>query len=832
MFYTSVKQIGSYIYERGYDNEGVPFQDKVAFRPTFYISSSKESNWKTLDGGNVSPINPGSMYECKEWLNKYKDVDGVSVYGHETATYQYIAEQYPEEIEDFDINKIRLYTIDIETAAEFGGFPQPEYAQEEILLITIQDYATKKIYTWGSRPFSEVMNNYTYYECANESDLLNKFLSFWEANYPDVVTSWNGNSFDIPYMINRIRRILNDSDVKRLSPWKFINDRQVYRNNKIEIQYDIYGIALLDYLELYKKYSFKNPENYRLDTIAFNELGQKKLDHSQYETFKDFYTYDWNTYVKYNKIDVELVDKLEEKLQLINMAIDLAYQSKSNYEDVFFQVRMWDNIIFNYLNKRKITIPLKRKGNKSEKFAGAYVKEPIPGLYGWTVTLDLTSLYPHIMMNFNVSPETLVKESFPGINVDKLVSKSVDTSIYSRYSICPNGSMYKKDHQGFIPAILEDMFTKRKNYKNLQLAAEKEYEKTKEPSLKYKISNYKVKQLSLKVCLNSGYGALGSPYFRFYELKNAEAITTSGQLALKWIQAKLNSYFNKLLKTEEVDYCIYGDTDSVMLNVEPLIQKIFEGKNPTKEKIVDFIDNIFSTKIQEYINASYKELSDYLNAYENRLHMKREKIADKFLITGKKHYIINVWDNEGVRYEKPKISVTGIEAVKSSTPAFCRKKLNESFEVLMNYTENDMIKFVDETKREFFELSPEEIAFPKGISELTKFHCSANLYKKGTPIHVRGSILYNKYIEKNHLENKYNFISNGEKIKYCYLKMPNPIMENVIGFIQNLPPEFNLHSYVDYETQFDKTFLQPLKAILDIIGWKTEKMITLEDFFF
>jgi DNA polymerase elongation subunit (family B) len=831
MFYTSVKQIGSYVYERGYDNEGVPFQDKVAFRPTFYISSNKESNWKTLDGKNVAAINPGSMYECREWLEKYKDVDGISVYGHETAIYQYLSEKYPEEIEDFNINKIRLYTLDIETAAELGGFPEPDIAQEEILLITIQDYSTKKIYTWGSRPFSEVMDNYVYQECANEVDLLNKFLTFWESNYPDVVTSWNGSGFDIPYIINRIKRVLGTADAKRLSPWKFIRDRQVQKNNRTETQYEIYGVSLLDYMELYKKYSFKNPENYRLDTIAYNELGQNKLDHSQYETFKDFYTYGWDTYVKYNKIDVELVDRLEEKLQLINMAIDLAYQSRSNYEDVFYQVRMWDNIIFNYLNKKKIAIPLKKQSNKSEKFAGAYVKEPIPGLYGWTVTLDLTSLYPHIMMQHNVSPETLIDQPFPSISVDKIVKKQVDTSIYPEYSICPNGSMYSKERQGFIPAILEDMYEKRKQYKNLQIAAEKEYEKSKDNSLRYKISNYKVKQLSLKVCLNSGYGALGSPYFRFYELRNAEAITSSGQLALKWIENKLNIYFNKLLKTEKVDYCIYGDTDSVMLNVDPLVNKIFEGKDASKEKIVNFINTIFSTKIQEYINESYTELANYLHAYKNKLHMKREKIADKFLITGKKHYIINVWDNEGVRYSEPKISVTGIEAVKSSTPAFCRDKLNAAFKVLMNYTEEDMIKFVEESKKEFFKLDPEEVAFPKGVSDVTKFSSTTSLYKKGTPIHVRGSILYNNSLKKHGLENKYNFISNGEKIKYCYLKMPNPIMENVIGFIQTLPKEFGLHAYVDYETQFDKTFVQPLKAILDIIGWKTEETITLDQFF-
>ncbi len=830
MFYTNVKQIGNFIYERGYDNSGVSFVEKVEYNPTFFISSNKSSNWKTLDDKLVSPIKPGTVRECKEWLNKYRNVDGISIYGHETAIYQYISDQYPNDIEGFDLTKIKLYTIDIETTSE-NGFPDPEVAQEEILLITIQDYSTKKIYTWGSRPFVEIFDNYIYYECSNEIDLINKFLDYWELNYPDVITGWNCSGFDITYIINRIKRVLGNSDAKRLSPWKFVRDRQVEKNNKIETYYDIYGISILDYLELYKKYSFKNPENYRLDTIAYNELGQNKLDHSQYETFKDFYTYDWNTFVKYNKIDVELVDRLEEKLQLITMAIDLAYQSKSNYEDVFFQVRMWDNIIYNHLKKNNVVIPLKKQSTKSEKFKGAYVKEPIPGLYGWTVTLDLTSLYPHIMMCFNISPETLIKDPFPGITIEKVVDKKVDTSIYPDYCICPNGSMYKKTHQGFIPAILEDMLNKRKQYKTLQIAAEKEYEKTKNPALKYSISTYNVKQLSLKVCLNSGYGALGNQYARFYELRNAEAITTSGQVALKWIQKKLNEYFNKLLNTDNIDYCIYGDTDSVMLNVEPLVDKIFEGKNPSKEKIVDVLDNILANQLQDYINNCYSELSNYLHSYQNKLHMKREKIADKFLITGKKHYIINVWDNEGVRYSEPKLSITGIEAVKSSTPAFCREKLKKAFKVLMNSSEDDMIKFVEETKKQFFELTPEEVAFPKGVSDVSKFLDHSSLYKKGTPIHVRGSILYNKNLKKHGLENKYNYIANGEKIKYCYLKVPNPIMENVIGFIQTLPKEFGLHSYVDYETQFDKTFIQPLKAILDVIGWKTEKTITLEEFF-
>lgn len=830
MIYTNVKQIGNFIYERGYDVNNLPFTNKIEYKPTFYIQTNKKSDWRTLDNKMVSPVNPGSIKDCREWIEKYKDIEGISVYGNENAVYQYISEHYTEEITDFDINKIKLYTIDIETASELG-FPDPDTAQEEILLITIQDYSSKKVYTWGSRPFSKRMDNYVYYECSNELDLIQKFLSYWEENYPDVISGWNCNGYDLPYVINRIKRLYGESEAKRLSPWKYIKSRQVEKNNKVELYYEIYGISILDYLDLYKKYSFKNPENYRLDTIAFNELGQNKLDHSQYETFRDFYTYGWDTFVEYNKIDVELVDRLEEKLQLISMAIDLAYQSKSNYEDVFYQVRMWDNIIFNYLKKENIAIPLKKGSSKSEKFEGAYVKEPVPGMYGWTVTLDLTSLYPHIMMCFNVSPETLINEPFPAISVDKIVDKSIDTSIYPDYSICPNGAMYRKDKQGFIPAILEEMFEKRKQYKTLQLATEKEYEKTKDAKLKYKISSYKVKQLSLKVCLNSGYGSLGNPYHRFYELRNAEAITTSGQLAIKWIQQKLNQYFNKILKTSNVDYCTYGDTDSVMLNVNPLVNLIFKDKNPSKEQVVDFLDKIFSTKIQEYIDESYTELTQYLHCYKNKLHMKREKIADKFLISGKKHYLINVWDNEGVRYSKPKIAITGIEAVKSSTPAFCRQKLEEAFEVLMNYDESSMIDFIQKTKEEFNTLPPEEVSFPRGISDLTKFRDGATLYKKGTPIHVRGAILYNQHIQKQGLTSKYNTIGNGEKIKFCYLKVPNPIMENVITFIQTLPKELGLDKYVDYDTQFEKSFLQPLKALLDIVGWKTENAATLESFF-
>lgn len=385
---------------------------------------------------------------------------------------------------------------------------------------------------------------------------------------------------------------------------------------------------------------------------------------------------------------------------------------------------------------------------------------------------------------------------------------------------------------GFLPELLDKMFQKRKFYKDKMKELKKEYEKTHSNKLKKQISMYSVKEQSIKVCLNSCYGATGNPYFRFYDLRNAEAVTYTGQLAIRWIEKKFNEYFNKILKTNEVDYVVYCDTDSAFLNMKPLVDFIFKGKNPTKLEIIDFLDSIFSTKIQDYVDNSYKELAEYLNAYAHKLHMKREKITDRAVFISKKRYIANVWDNEGVRYSEPELAMTGVEAIRSSTPAFCRNKIKQAIRLIMSSDENEMIDFIAETKKEFFKLTPEEVSFPKSISEVAKFMSSLSMYQKGTPIHVRGAILYNHYIKDKKLQRKYSIIKNGEKIKYCYLKLPNPIHQNVISYIQKLPPEFELQKYIDYDMQFEKTFLNPLKLILDIIGWKIEKQNTLDSFFF
>jgi DNA polymerase elongation subunit (family B) len=823
--------IGNKFLVRGYDNgEHVMFKEE--YSPTLFVKSNKESKYKTLEGEYVEPIQPGTVRDCREFYKKYDGVENFKIYGNDRYVYQYISDKYPEDEIKFDITKIKLVTLDIETTSE-NGFPDPKSCNEEILLITIQDYSTKNIITWGTKSFNNTQKNVKYVECNSEYDLLSKFMNYWDNpdHLPEVVTGWNIQFFDIPYICGRLTRVLGEKRARSFSPWGLVSQEEVWVNNRQQICIDVGGITQLDYLDLYKKFTYKAQESYRLDYIAEVELGQKKLDHSEFDTFKDFYSKGWDKFVRYNIIDVELVDRLEDKMKLIELAITMAYDAKVNYADVFYQVRMWDNIIYNHLKKRNIVIPPKDKSQKNDKYAGAYVKEPVPGVYDWIVNFDLNSLYPHLIMQSNVSPETLMNERCPNISVDKILTQQVNLKDYSDYSVCPNGAMYRKDILGMLPELMSKMYDERVIFKKKMIEAKKKYQKNKTKELEKEISRCNNIQMSKKISLNSAYGAIGNQWFRYYKLENAEAITLSGQVAIRWIEAKLNKYMNKVLKSEDVDYVIASDTDSIYLHMGPLVETVYEGREKTTEGVVSFLDKICKMELEKYIESCYQELAEYMNSYDQKMQMKRENIAERGIWTAKKRYILNVWDSEGVRYEEPKLKIMGIEAVKSSTPAPCRKMIKDALKLMMNGTEEQVIDYIETCRINFHKFSPEEISFPRSVSDVIKHHCVNGIYDKGTPIHVRGALLFNYYIKDKKLTKKYSLIQNGEKIKYCYLKKPNPIYENVISFIQDFPKELGLNSYVDYDLQFEKGFLEPLKTILNAIGWNSEKQITLDSFF-
>ena len=826
-FYTNVEQAGNRLLVRGYEG-GSPFSYRVPYNPTLYVASKNYSDWKTLEGDCVEPLKLGSINDAKEFVKKYREVDDFDIYGNTRYLYQYIVEEHPEDEIRYDTSKIRIFNIDIETAAE-NGFPDIESADQEILAISIKDSYTGRIVVFGARPFDNTDSEVDYMHFRTEESMMSAFLQYWNENYPDVITGWNVQLFDIPYIARRVTRILGEKAAKSLSPWKLISSREIYIKGRKQIAYDLPGISTLDYLELYRKFTYTNQESYRLDHICLVELGERKLDHSEYDTFREFYENNWQKFIEYNIHDVRLVDKLDNKMKLLDLAFTMAYDAKVNYEDVFSQVRMWDNYIYCELNKRKIAIPPKRDALKDAKYAGAYVKEPKAGRYDWVVNFDLNSLYPHLIMQYNISPETLTDDRHPTVTVDRILQQEVD--IDGDFAVCANGAQYRKDEQGFLPLMMQKMYDSRVIFKKKMIKAKQQYEKTPTVELMKEIARCNNIQMAKKISLNSAYGAIGNEHFRYYRLANAEAITLSGQVSIRWIENKMNGYLNKLLATDKVDYVIASDTDSIYLNLGPVVDKFFSNKSDDKNKIVELLDKVCKDKLEPFINASYEELATYVNAYDQKMIMKRENIADRGIWTAKKRYILNVWDSEGVRYKEPKMKIMGLETARSSTPQYFRDKLYAAFKIIISKTNDELISFVNAVRAETKEQGTEGVAFPRGVNNLEKYRSRTDIYCKGTPIHVRGALLYNDFVRKNKLEHKYPYIQEGEKIKFIYLKTPNPLHENCVSFFSAIPPEMNLDKYVDYQLQFEKSFLEPLKNVLQCVGWTHEKKVTIGSFF-
>jgi len=508
---------------------------------------------------------------------------------------------------------------------------------------------------------------------------------------------------------------------------------------------------------------------------------------------------------------------------------------------------MWDTLIYNHLLSKNIIIPPKTHASKSSNFEGAFVKEPILGAHEWVVNFDLNSLYPHLIMQYNLSPETLITDELPPelqeiknsrAKVDGLLDQSQSLNALKKYNVTytPNNEFYKTDKQGFLPEMMEQIYNDRVKYKKLMIETKKKLTKEKDKNKKHELNNliskYHNMQNNLKTTLNSAFGAMGNEYFRFFDQRIAEAVTTSGQLSIRWIEKEINKYLNNLLKPEEEkDYVVAVDTDSVYIRMDDLVKQVFGDNVKDKTKIDNFLDKVCSEKMEKIIEKSYQGLADYVNAFDQKMVMKRENIADRALWTAKKRYIMNVYDSEGVRYEEPQLKVMGIESVRSSTPAACKEKMKGIFKIIMNGTEDDAIGYIEDFREEFSKLAAEDIFFPRSVRGLEKYHDAAHLYRKGTPIHVKGALMYNKLLKDKNLLNSYPTIKDGEKIKFAYLKKPNPVGDSVIAILNNLPPEFGLKEFIDYDLQFNKSFIEPMSSVMGAIGWKTEHISTLEDFF-
>jgi len=826
-FYTNVLQWGNYLLVREIKNNQRQ-NSRIKYSPTLYSPAKQKTGYKTLEGKDVLPQNFNTMKEAKKWVEDRKNQPHL-VYGNTQFAYNYLADIYKGRV-DWNLKQILVVTIDIEVQCE-NGFPSPFFAEEELLSVTIKNHQNKKIVVWGIGEFKTDRDDVTYIECKNEKQLLNELLVFWEKHWPDVVTGWSSEFFDIPYLCNRIKKLFGEDELKRLSPWGLVYDREVYAMGRRHQVYNIQGIAALDYFDLYRKFTYSAQESYRLDHIAFVELGERKVE-NPFETFRDWYTKDFQSFIEYNINDVELVDRLEDKMKLIELCLTMAYEAKVNYMDVLGSVRYWDVLIYNHLRDKNIVIPQKKQQKKVEQYEGAYVKEPQVGMHKWVMSFDLNSLYPHLIMQYNISPETLVS----GEKKEGLIDKILDGKLSNdtKYSMTPNGAFFKKDKRGFLPEIMEKIYDDRVKYKKLMLKAQQRYEDTKDKSLLKEISKYNNIQMAKKISLNSAYGAIGNNWFRYFDLRNAEAITTSGQLSIRWIEKEINKYLNNLLKTEGEDYVIASDTDSVYITFDRFIGKVFTEGTKTS-KIISFLDKVAKNKLEPFIDKSYNELGKVVGAYEQKMKMTREVIADKGIWVAKKRYILNVYDSEGVQYKKPKLKIMGIEAVKSSTPAPCRKKIREALEIIMNGDEKMLNTFIQDFREEFMNLSPEDIAYPRSCNGILRYSDDASLFRKGAPIHVKGAILYNHLVKKNKLGNKYPNILEGDKIRFLHLRQPNIYQSTAFSFITSMPRELGIEKMIDYDEQFEKSFVSPLKFITDKINWLVDSSYgvqgTLEDFF-
>ena len=826
-FYTSVAVHHNDILVTGY-RDGQRYKHKARYKPYMFIKSKEKGDYSTIDGTRCAKLEFDSIREAKQFIQRYDGVDNFPIFGLTNFQYTFIHDNFQPG--QYDRSQIIQCILDIEVATD-TGYPDIEQANNPITAITLQ--YDKVTFVLGYGDFYTPDRSIVYIRCKDEIDLLTKFIKIWsdEKFRPDVCTGWNIEFFDIPYCVNRITNVLGEQYAKNLSPWNILDKRTVEVFGKQNTCYSPVGINILDYYQLYKKFTYTQQESYRLDHICNIELGERKLDYSEYESLNELYKNDHQKFIEYNIKDCMLVKKLDDKMKLLDLVYTFAYDSGVNYIDSLTTVRSWDVIIHNYLLDNKIVIPQRADTIKGKSISGAYVKDPLVGMHKSIVSFDITSLYPSLIMQYNISPDTLRGKVSENISVDQFLD--MHGSKYDKFckdnNVCitANGCFYRKDKQGFIAILIEQLFNKRTQYKQNMLNLKRQYEQTKDESLLNSIAKYDILQMATKIKLNSLYGALSNEFFRWFDVRLAESITVTGQLTIRWAERYINKYLNEQLGTSNKDYCIAIDTDSLYCDLDMVVKKY---NNSNKDQI-GFLDEYCKHNIQPLLDKIYHQLGDYMNCYKHAIYMKRESISDSGIFVAKKRYVLSVHNNEGVQYDKPKLKMMGIEAVRSSTPMACRQAIKQLLEVILHKDEQSTIEFIEQFKKQFSSKQFEDVAFPRGVNNLDQYHDSVSIYKKATPIHVRGALLYNRLLTKHNLDNKYQRIFDKDKIKFCYLVMPNPINENVISVPGVLPKQFGLENYIDYQLMFDKSFLEPIKTVLDCIGWQTEKRNTVRGFF-
>lgn len=897
-FYTFCDRVGSRIFHRYVDDKGIRNQEIVSDFPIELFIRSPKDHARSLYGDKLGKMEFNEISKALEFIKEY---DGMTdVFGQTNLVSQFISRTYEGEIE-YNFNKFRILNLDIEvrtdgydddedctvrrvfsndsetvTIGEMkglgsswevwdkynecwynadddeapfyrpGGFPHAERAEYEITTIACKLFGKDKIVTFGIKECKVQKKNRMYVRCADEKALLTEFLNFVRTIDPDIFTGWNIETFDIPYIVNRIKRLHGDEVANRLSPFHAHTKKclQPYMagDDKEEPSYRVLGVMTLDYMQAYKKFNPKRQESYSLNYIAQEEVGAEKVDYSEYnDSLMELYLKNFDLFVEYNEQDVLLVEKIDDRKQFARLAITTVLMTKSRYQDVMGKVKLWDNLIYNMLLTESVVIPPAKTHRNEGKIEGAYVKQPTAGKYRCVVSFDFTSLYPTICMMFNMSPETLVVPEQGTIELVEKILKGIDLAEDARLAgrcMAANGSEYRLDIDGVLPRAMRLVFNKRKAYKDEMKDVKKKKEKyIKEGGddsnilLQYdnKIAMLDAAQGAMKILANSGYGVCANTAFRYFSRDIAQGITVTGQLILRYTLARVVAWLNERFKTNR-DFVITADTDSMYLALDCVPSQF---KDPAA--MVEELDQFIKAEMEPFIKSVMQELADKMGCPESMMDMKREAISDVGIWRAKKNYILRVWDMEGVRYAKPEIKQMGLESIKAAAfPKYARDAMSEAFTLMLEEgKEKELISLVERFRKDFYNRPLEDISKPIGVSDLKSYSDAEHIFRRGVtvPYNTKAALIHNWLIREKGLTKKVERIRNGNRIRLLDLKKINPVRNSCIAFIGKLPEEFGLHQYIDISSQFDKMYLNPVKSMADIVGWKTEQVSTLEDLF-
>lgn len=825
-----------------WDKDGNRISYDTTFEPYVYLETNQESDILSIFNTKLKKKKFKNQADRSRYL---RDNSITRVFENLNVQQQFLIDTFWKTNEDPEFNKhpLKVFFIDIETYSP-DTFPTPSNPEHPINIITVYDTLTKRFTTFGLHPFSKKKENCSYYHCKTERELLEKFITFFELDYPDILSGWNSEFFDLPYIVNRITKILGEENTKRLSPVGYI--RPITFTGKFgreQVHWHIEGISCVDYLDIYKRFCQVLRESYKLDAIGETELNEHKIDYGD-TNLASLADDNWDLFVEYNIQDVNLLVRLEEKLQYLELLRMIAYAGLTTFEGALGSLSVITGLCVIRAHHRDRKIPTFKKGKESdEQNAGAYVGEPVKGFQEHIVSFDANSLYPNVMITLNLSPETkvatIIDKTDSEVTLRHVNGQTYKLSIPNflkfvekeKIAISKAKVLFSQKEKGIIPETVDHYYTKRVVLKKqLGLLKRKISHLNKTdpsyPSMKHQVENLNIQQHTIKILINTIYGYFGNKHSPLGDDELAESITLTGQAVIKqsnkllidFIKTKTNLTDNDLVHYTPI---IYNDTDSSYISIKHLVENL-KIKMLTKDnKITEEYYKIVQ-EIEDYLNDEIMKWgATALNSIDCRLNFKREVIADVGLFLQKKRYVLHILDEEGIPTNKFKY--TGVEVVRTTMPAPIKPHVKRIIEtMLLTKSQTETNKAFNETYDIFKKLPLEDIAFVMGVKGYEKYAtlCTGFNTAKHMPIHVKSAYYHNMLVEKFNIDRKYEKISSGDKVRYFYVKQPNRYGINVIGYKYFFPKEFVTLFEPDHEKMFEKIIYSVIERFYESVNWK------------